>query len=156
MGSTRNRFIGIKDLLISVLTEEMTVNDSLAAGITSDSQEIGSNSENDSHANHFLQAVELSDEVVLRTYDLAAAIWLETQIGKIAQVSFTLPHASEGSSSTDLHIATSITCDSGAMIQSVNMDIPEEKEGEAEITLIFRCKSSGQASGLTITEVAGS
>lgn len=156
MASTRSRFMGIKSLLITVDTDAMPVNDALASGITSDSQEIGSNSENDSHANHFLQAVELSDEVTLRTYDLTAAIWLKSKIGKIAQVSFTIPHASEGSSTTDLYIATSTTCDSGAMIQSVNIDIPEEKEGEAEITLIFRCKSSGQASGLTITEVAGS
>jgi len=146
----------LKDVSFTIGSDTMVVNDSIGGGVRMTSQVVGSNSENDDFANHFLQGIQLSDEMTIRTFDLAASIWLRSQRGKIAQVSMTIPHASEGSSTTDILLHTSVTSDSGALIQSVTFDNSKDKEGEAEISLIFRCKSSGMNGGLTMTEVTGS
>lgn len=129
---TQRRWMDVNDLRIG----SILFNDALAASGEASAQPIGSNSENNTHANRFLQGVQLAETQTLQVYDLASAIALRnTRLGKGCGLQYTLPAAAEGSNTTNYTVsATSPNC----FVQMVRYTAEHDTEVVAEISLIFK------------------
>lgn len=144
MASTARRWMNVSDLRIS----NISFNDAMGASVGSEAQPVGSNSEKDSHANRFLQGVQLSQSVAVRTHDLAGAkLLMNTKLGKGVGLTFKLCAATESSGLTDITAsATSPLC----FVQSVSMPGEKDQLGMAEINLIMKT-SDGTSFGLSLS-----
>jgi len=124
--------------------------DNIGIQFESSSETVGSNSENDKYANHFLQGVQKADAATLRIFDLVAAKVYASYRGSIKSFSCYIPKAAEGSATTGFTI--SATTSGGALVQEVSINVSKDKEGEAEIRLVFR-SSGGTSSGMSVTSL---
>lgn len=129
---TARRWMDVNDLRIG----DILFNDTMAAQGEARAQPIGSNSENNTHANRFLQGVQLAESQVLRTFDLASALSLRnTRLGKGCGIEYTLPSAAEGTNTTDYTVsATSPNC----FVEYVSYSAEHDAEVACEIGLIFK------------------
>jgi hypothetical protein len=70
--------------------DSVTINDALGGTVQVSTQLVGSNSEKDNWANHFLQGVQASNTMSFSTFDVAAAEYAITKIGAKVSFGFTL------------------------------------------------------------------
>lgn len=144
--STRSRWMNCTGLTIG----GHAARDNMGIQFGSSSDTVGSNSENDKYANHFLQGVQKSDNASIRIFDLCAATYYASLRGDITTFSCFIPKASAGSATTGFTLSSWTTNGGGALIQEVSIDASKDKEGEAQISLIFR-SPGGIASGMNLT-----
>jgi len=112
---------------------------------------MGSGSETDRYANHFLQGTQIAKGATIRIKDLCAANIYRSMMGSITSWKCYVPKASMGDTTTGFFFTSNTTNGGGALIKTVKIDGAFNKEGEAEITLIFR--STGTASGVSMTSL---
>ncbi len=144
--STDSRWLGIKDLEFKIDGDTITVTDGIASDIGRGSQSIGSSSETDDFANHFIQGVEIADSFSFSTYDLTGARALAQKRGKTGTISLTIPQAAESTLTVD-YIVENATCGL-AMVQNVSFSIGRNEQLVAQVAMIF--KSNGSTPGLRL------
>lgn len=134
MASTRRRWMNPTGIKIGGVSAQ----DNLNFQMESSSESIGSSSENDKYANHFLQAVEKGDSASLRIFDMTAAYSYLAMVGSVKSFECYIPKASEGSATTGYKVESTLTDSMGAMVNSVTMSGGHNQLWEAEVTLTFR------------------
>ena len=142
--STRSRYYRVKGFTL----DGHTANDNVSLQFTGTSTPMGSSSETDKHANHFLQGTQIAEGATIRIKDMCAAAVYRSKRGSIVSFSCTVPKATMGSATTDITFTSVTSNGGGALVKTVKMDGAFNKEGEAEITLIFR--SIGTDSGMDL------
>lgn len=155
MASTAIRWMNLIDVIFTYGTTTIRLNDSMGGSMRTTSQMIGSNSENDDYANHFVQGMKIADEMSMRSYDIASAVRLKAKRGVVGAASMKVPKASQsygGTVTNNVLINTSTATGAGAMIQDVSITADKDGEAVAEISIIFR-SAGGTASGMVVTLV---
>jgi len=110
---------------------------------------IGSSTEEDSFANHFLQAVEKSRSVTISSFDMAGleAI-MNTYQGSKTTFSITVPVASEASGTTTGMTFSDTTTTPACLVVSVDMGSSHNTEATGSVQLEF--SSNGSLSGMSV------
>ena len=141
MASTEKRWMHVTALRIGAISFD----DAMSHAGRAEATPVGSNSEKDSHANRFLQGVQLTRSASFRVYDKAGAILLEqTRLGKGCGLSITTPIATE--SAAACHYTLTATSPY-AFIASIDYTDDHDVEHVAEIAVIDK-SPDGEEFGL--------
>lgn len=146
MASTTKRWMNPFGVCIGTSGASCTsLNDVVSIDVTASASFIGSNSEDDLYANHFLQGVQRAQRATLRTYDIPGAVAMFGDIGKVKKfMAFRLPAASEAGTSTDIRFYTAVSATSGGGVGIESIDIPGEHDAEAVATISLIFRTNGQ------------
>lgn len=136
MSSTSKRWMNPSGATIN----SVRVNDIMNVNAGAESSFVGSNSETDSVANHFLQAVQKTGRLEFSSYDMIAAGALFSLVGNsLTAWAVNMQAASDAGTSTD-YVFEAATC-ATVKLQSINVGSGHEEEGQASFSFAF--KSNG-------------
>lgn len=140
MSSSPRRWVNVSGMCIN----GVAFHDAIGASISMEAGVIGSNSETDTFANHFLMSNNASANVTFRTFDVYAASQLTSSIGDVVNASYILNIGAGMLTSDTRAISYRITantiCPAGGGLVISGVTIPGEHDTESicEITGVFR------------------
>lgn len=139
MASSPRRWVNVSHMCIN----NVAIHDAIGASISMDANVIGSNSESDTFANHFLMSNQASAQVTFQTYDVYAVSQLADDIGSVVNASYTLnlgagvPTASD--KAVHWKVISNTACRGGGLVLT-DVSIPGDHDTETicEIKGVFR------------------
>lgn len=137
MATTTRRWVNVTGLCIG----SIAFHDLISASIDVNAQTLGSNSEDDVFANHFVTAIKAGGTVSFRTYDVYAAMQAAATIGTMQSVSWKLlpgmgVKTSEGAATYTFSSSTGD--DLGIMVTGVTIPGEHDSESQCEVSGVFR------------------
>lgn len=148
--STSRRWVNVSGLEIGTVA----FHDAIASSINLSAQPLGSNSQTDSYANHFVTAIQAGADVTFRTYDVFSVEEISGLVGDLVNVKWSLLKG-KGVLSTETQCATMTFSSNatynngGMMITKITIPGEHDQETMCEITGVLR--SNGASAPWKVT-----